>query len=308
MLSTRRAPSCGSNSDRPGAAGGDRRGLRFAATLLLLAVVGCQSYDDARVLQALNQRGFGRRQTGDANEIYTVGVGDGIAFLDPVNLEINGQDVVATDGVIFAPLLGHVYVNGLSIDEIKSTLEQRYGEIYNDPKVFVRVVGRMSKRYYLRGEAGSGVRQFIGNTTVFDVVMAGPVPVTADLSNVEVIRADPLHPLRIPVDLEQMEQYGASRDNVEIREDDIILVHPNFAGRLKNLVALILAPIQPVVQLAFSVRNLQLTYDSFTNDTNFGNNRFGIGVGNFNNFNTGVVPTAANDGGTAAQNTPGGTP
>ena len=113
--------------------------------------------------------------------------------------------------------------------------------------------------------------------------MRGPIPITADISDIYVIRADPLHPLIIPVDLDKLLEHGDSRDNIEIREDDIIVVNPNFAGYVKNAVSLVLAPIQPLVQLAVSVRNLETIYDSFTEDNNFfvGNRGYGGGYGGY---------------------------
>jgi len=265
--------------------------------LILLAASGCRTYDDSRVLQTLNQRGFGRRATGDANEIYTVGIGDSIRIIDPLNPEISGAAAIRMDGVIALPLIGEVYINGFSTDEIASALNQRYREYYNAPNVQVFIDQTNSKFFYVRGEVARGGRlPFTGDTLVWDVVMQGPTPITADISDIYVIRADPNHPLIIPVDLQKLLDHGDARDNIEIRQDDIIVVNPNFAGYVKNAVSLVLAPVQPLLQLATSVRNLETIYDSFVNDTQFfvgnrnggGFNNFGGGGGggNLNTFST----------------------
>jgi hypothetical protein len=108
--------------------------------------------------------------------------------------------------------------------------------------------------------------QFVGDTTVWDAVMARPVQPTADLSDIYILRADPQHPLVIPVDLEKMLENGDSGDNVLLREDDIVVVNPNFFGVLQNLVELILSPLQPVVQLVSGLNQIENQYNSLTGD------------------------------------------
>ena len=54
-------------------------------------MVGCAGQDDARVQQLLNQRGFGARYVGDANEQYYLGIGDQIVITDPGHSELIGH-------------------------------------------------------------------------------------------------------------------------------------------------------------------------------------------------------------------------
>lgn len=251
--------------------------------LLLLGLGGCRAFDDARVLQTLNQRGFGHKYVGDSNEILTVGIGDGIRIEDPNHPDdIKGSAHVLMDGTIQLPLIGRVTVAGFSTDEIAQALNLRYAEFYETPTVEVYIEDVTSKQYFLRGEVTSvGAKPFKGNTTVWDAVAAQGVPVTADLADIYVIRSDPVHPLIIPVNLRKMLDWGDSRDNILIREDDIIVVNPNLAGIVRNLVDLILEPVEPIVQLAVSVRNIKTIYESFKDDQNFfvGGSSFNQGFG-----------------------------
>lgn len=271
--------------------------------LLLLAATGCRTHDDSRVLQTLNQRGFGRRAIGDANEIYTVGIGDSIRLVDTLNLEISGAAEVRMDGVVALPQIGEVYIHGFSTDEVAEALNQRFREYYTRPNVQVFIEKMNSKFFFVRGEVSRGGKlPFLGDTMVADVILADRIPITADISDIYVIRADPSHPLIIPVDLQKLLDHGDARDNIEIRQDDIIVVNPNFAGYVKNAVSLILAPITPLVQLATSARNLETIYDSFVNDTNFfvGNRNNGLGFqggGGGGDLNTFSSPATVPKGG-----------
>lgn len=273
--------------------------------LILLLFSGCRSYDDARILQALNQRGFGRKAMGDLNEVYTIGIGDSLMITDAFNPDNAIPPVVVrTDGVIKLPLVGEVYVNGFSTAEIEETLNERYREFYNSPRIQVFVSQSNSKFFFLRGEVAVGGRQPIlrGDLTVADVVLQSATPITADLSDIYVIRADPSYPLVIPVDLEKLIEYGDARDNILIREDDIIVVNPNLAGYVRNFVQLLLAPITPLLQLAVSVRNIETIYDSFVEDRQFFVGNRGFGVGGFNQGGGGNI----NSFGTQASTVPPG--
>ncbi len=280
-------------SARPTPNAPTRRRLAACRLALLLLVAatgfGCRTFDDARVLQALNQRGFGRKYVGDSNEVLTIGIGDAVTWADPANpLVPPGQAEVRMDGVITAPMIGEVAVAGFTTHEIEQALNQRYQEFFKDVHVQVQPAVVKSKFYFMKGEV-QGARQFLGNTTVWDAVMSAPIPATADLDDIYVIRADPRHPLIIPVDLEKMLENGDSSDNVLIREDDIIVVNPNFAGLVRNGVLLLLQPIQPILLLGISVRNIQTIADSFQNDNNFYVGRGGYGGGYGGGGNAGLV-------------------
>lgn len=265
-----------------------RRGAALGLLLVLGAAAGCRTFDEARVLQALNQRGFGRKYVGDANEILTFGVGDTFAVTDPDNPEIFGNYAVRLDGMVTADLIGEVFVAGFTTEEVAQALNMRYAEFYRDPRVIVAPGAIVSKRFFIQGEVLlKGEQRLIRDTTVWDAVMGRGIPPTADISDVYVIRPDPRHPLIIPVNLQKMLDHGDSSDNILIREDDIIVVQPNLAGLIRKGVMHILLPLQPILQLAVTARNIMTIKDSFETDRNFfvgGRGGYGGygGVGNQN--------------------------
>lgn len=251
---------------------------RLLFLLALSVFPACRTFDDARVLQALNQRGFGRKYVGDANEILTVGIGDTFSIADVENPDILGSFTVRLDGVVTVPLIGEVFVAGFTTSEISNALAQRFKEYFTDPKIQVSLVTVTSKRYFLRGEVSNqGEQPLVKDTTVWDAVMATGVPITADISDIYVVRSDPRHPLIIPVDLGKMLRYGDSGDNILIREDDIVVVRPNLAGWVRRSVEYLLAPITPLTQLITSLDRIESYGDD---DNNNNNNRYG-GYGGF---------------------------
>lgn len=246
------------------------RRLRILPCLLLLLLTACRTFDESRILQSLNQRGFGRKYVGDVNEVLTFGVGDSFAVSDANNPEIFGNHQVRIDGMITAELIGEVFVAGFTTSEVAQAFNLRYAEYYNDPDVIVTPAAIVSKRFFVQGETTiRGEQRLTRDTTVWDAVMRGGLPITADMSDIYVIRSDPRHPLIIPVDLEKMLDHGDSSDNILIREDDIIVVRPNLAGLITKGVSLILTPLTPIMQMAIQLRNIQTIADSFQTDSNF---------------------------------------
>jgi protein involved in polysaccharide export with SLBB domain len=264
--------------------------VRFGACVLALVAglcqPGCSSPDDARVLQVLNQRGFGR-PTQDANRRYYIGIGDGIVVQSEFYPEINGvSETVRMDGTITLPDVGEVFINGLTPDEATEVVRQRYDHVLTDTSnIVIRVSAIASKRYYVTGAPPLPARSvnFNGDTTLMDVVVGANIEdVIIDTDNILVIRGDPENPLRISCDYDDIVQ-GYTRDNILIRENDIIYLTPNLLGYLKWGVAAILSPLEPIQKLFFGVNNVVSISSSFGEP--LGNKNYGSSNNNFNSYN-----------------------
>jgi protein involved in polysaccharide export with SLBB domain len=260
-----------------------RLGACVLAFVAGLGLAGCTSTDDARVLQVLNQRGFGR-PTQDANRRYYIGIGDGVVLQSNFYPELNGvSEQIRMDGTVTLPDVGEVFINGLTPDEATEVVRQRYDHILADTSnLLLRVSAISSKKYYVTGAPPLPARSvnFNGDTTLMDVVVGANIEETiVDTDNILVIRGDPENPLRISCDYDDIVQ-GFTRDNILIRENDIIYLTPNWLGYIKWGVSALLAPLQPVQQLFFGVNNIVSLSDSFGEPAgrrNFNNNN--------NNFN-----------------------
>ncbi len=249
--------------------GGSLRKSWTACLALLLAA--CQTSDDARVLQVLNQRGFGR-PTQDANRQYYVGIGDSIVISDSIHAEYNGmQETVRMDGVVTLPEVGEVYVNGLAPDEITEVLQLKYAEYVNDASgISVRVAGINSKRYYITGLPPREPRAitFEGDELLVDAMIKGQLDDTlVDTESIRVIRGDPENPLVIECNYEDITERGLTRDNILIRENDVIWMTPSIVGWLTYGVNILVAPLKPIQQLFFGWNNVISISDTFGQGT-----------------------------------------
>jgi len=253
------------------------------ALLAALAAAGCHSTDDARVLQVLNQRGFGR-PTQDANRQYYVGVGDLLNVQAPTYPEYNGQsETVRMDGVITLAEVGEVYVNGLSPDEITEVVRKAYDAYLTDTSgIHVRVLGTRSKRYYISQLPPQRPRQvpFTGDELLVDAMIKAQVDEgLVDTDEILVIRGDPENPLVIVCNYDDIVSEGLTRDNIQIRENDLIYLTPSVIGWITYGVSLLTLPIKPIANLFTSANQIVSIADSFGQGT-YG---YGYGHSNYNN-------------------------
>jgi hypothetical protein len=265
--------------------------LRPLVTVVLaLLPCACTSTDDARVLQVLNQRGFGR-PTQDANRQYYVGIGDSISIQDSMHAEYNGlAETVRMDGTVTLPEVGEVYVNGLSPEEITEVLRLKYEEYVNDTSgMTVRVTAINSKRYYVSGLPPRQPQsvKFQGDILLIDaMIQANLEPVLVDCEQIRVIRGDPENPLVIQCNYEEIVEQGLTRDNIWIRENDVIWLTPSIIGYITAAVTALVAPVKPLTELVYGVNNVVSISDSFGQGTvGYGSNKYGgggFGGGGFN--------------------------
>jgi protein involved in polysaccharide export with SLBB domain len=234
----------------------------LAATSLVLLVAGsagCRSDRavDRRILQVLNQEGFGRRYTGRAQEENYVTIGDTITFSDLLNPEVRGSGVVEVDGTIELPSAGAVFVAGLTRHELEAYLVQKLEPYFTNLALEVSLTSGGAKVYFVVGEVTlPGPKLYRGDVTVFEAVQeAVPAEFTGNLGRVRVIRADPRNPLVISVNVAEMWENGDSTYNVQLQEFDIVYVPPTvlkqFADVLSGILVPLVTPFRAVIQAVF---------------------------------------------------------
>jgi protein involved in polysaccharide export with SLBB domain len=233
---------------RPAAAG--VRGRALPALALLAFLGACASTaPDKRVLQYLNDDGFGNRYTGNAEEQNYVTIGDTVSLVDAYHPDLATSQTVDVDGTIVLPEIGAVHVAGQTRSELEAFLVQKYSPYYEQLDIDVRL-GTAGKFYFIFGEVGAeGKQQFPGDLTVFEAVMAAsPDDRTANLGRVRVIRADPRDPLILYVNLAELLNSGDSTFNVHVHERDIIVVPPTFLAEVGHFLTKLLYPITEVIR------------------------------------------------------------
>ncbi len=215
----------------------------FAGTIL---VSSCASERlDKRVLQVLNQEGFGKRYTGNAQQENYITIGDTIQYVDSYNEGVTGSEIVDVDGTIQLPEVGPVFVAGMTRAEAETYLTQKLMPYFTQADVKVNLRSGGGKVYYVVGEVIlPGAKPFLGDTTVFEAVMlARAEEYTANLGRVRVIRADPRNPVIIPVNLADLWETGDSTYNIQLQEFDIVYVPPTLLQQVADVVSGIIVPI-----------------------------------------------------------------
>ena len=88
---------------------------------------------------------------------------------------ITGDHLIRPDGTVALGVYGSVYVNGLTLDEVKESVEEHLSHFIHQPEIQVDVIAYNSKVIYIVADGGgsgeSVVRvPFTGNETVLDAM------------------------------------------------------------------------------------------------------------------------------------------
>lgn len=231
-----------------------RRSPAWLCLLALLVWGGLSSCTatvaNKRILQYLNQSGFGKRYHGNAQEQNYVSIGDTVAFADTYNPEVKGTERVDIDGTIFIDQLGSVAVAGLTRTELESFLTQKLAPYYTETDVKVQIRTGGDKVLFAMGQVGRrGPIKYTGDMTIFEaVLLAGPDKHGANLGRVKLIRPDPKDPLILVVDVTQLWRSGDSTYNVQVQEYDILYVPPTFLQSIADLISGIFVPATSVLR------------------------------------------------------------
>ncbi|HKX46621.1 MAG TPA: polysaccharide biosynthesis/export family protein, partial [Planctomycetota bacterium] len=253
------------------------RALSLAVCALLalalpLGLGACRSSPDRRILSHLVTDGFGNRYTGNAEEENYLRIGDQFQWLDEANpdkLPLT-QSRVDIDGTIVIPQVGAVAVAGLSRTEIEAHLTQKLAPYFERTEIRVLSITTSFKVYFIYGEINNaGQRQFQGDVTIFEAVMqAGIKPYSSNLGRVRLIRADPVDPLIITVNIRDILQYGDTSFNVLVQERDIIVVPPTFLAQIGNFLSALTQPFIIVFnQISLGIFQIQ-RFDNYSNNNN----------------------------------------
>lgn len=224
-----------------------------ALLLLCLAswVTGCNSSSapDKRVLQYLNRDGFGNRYTGNAEEENYVSIGDTVALIDVLKPgRLSSTQVVDIDGTVLLPELGVVHVAGYTRSDLRAYLTERYSSYFDETQIEVQIKTQ-GKKYFVFGEVYTeGEVQFEGDLTIFEAVMASePRPNSANLGRVKLIRADPVDPFVMTINVTELFD-GDSTFNVLVQERDIIYVPPTMLAEVAYFIKALIFPFTEVIR------------------------------------------------------------
>jgi protein involved in polysaccharide export with SLBB domain len=124
---------------------------------------------------------------------YRISRGDDLDLKFFYTPELNTRALVRSDGRISVPLLGELLVEGRTVAELGSLIEQRLAGQVNRPQVAINVQASSAMRVFVGGEVGkAGMQPLAGPLTALQAVMvAEGVKDTAQPSLALVLRRAP---------------------------------------------------------------------------------------------------------------------
>lgn len=125
----------------------------------------------------------------DEKDAYKIDVGDILEINVWKEPDFSRSVFVRLDGRITLPLIGDVMAAGKTTMELAKTLEQKIGEIIEEPSVTVILTASNSRVYYMVGNIGSGQYPLNTPITIMQAIAkAGGLGEWADEDNIMIIR------------------------------------------------------------------------------------------------------------------------
>jgi polysaccharide export outer membrane protein len=134
---------------------------------------------------------------------------------------------VEFDGTVKMPLLGHVSLQGLTVREAESFLEEKFASFYNKPFVLLEVTNRKVTIFPGNEGAARVVPLQNENTTLLEgLALAGGISNVGKAYNIKLIRGDLKNPQVYLIDLSSIE--GMKQADLVLQSNDIIYIEPTI--------------------------------------------------------------------------------
>ena len=185
---------------------------------------------------------------------YILGSGDLLNIIilrdDP---KLNVDTVIDQNGTIFLPEIERIYISGLTINELKTLLKEKYKNIIKETNIEITIKQQRNIKVYIKGEVitpglyGFDKQEvlkvgedFTNNDykenslynfepTVFDAIRkSGGITRYSDLRNIQIIRQNNLSngggKIKTNLNLLSVLRTGDTSQNIALRDKDIITV------------------------------------------------------------------------------------
>jgi protein involved in polysaccharide export with SLBB domain len=169
--------------------------------------------------------------------------------------QIAGEHLVRPDGTVGLGIYGGVYVQGLTLEEAKASIEAHLAQYLLKPEVAVDVAAYNSKSYYIvtdGGGYGDQVYSFpvTGNETILDAMSKiNGLPAVASKKRIWLARpapADADHYQILPIDWQAVTRGGATATNYQLLPGDRIFVDAEGLVTMDTYIARVLSPVERI--------------------------------------------------------------
>jgi protein involved in polysaccharide export with SLBB domain len=167
---------------------------------------------------------------------------------------ISGEHLVRPDGTVSLGIYGSVYVSGMTVDEVKATVEDYLSRWVLDPEVTVDLLSLNSAAYYVvmdGGGAGERVVKlpYTGNETVLDAI--AEVEGLSEVSSKRMWVARPApagtgYAQVLPVNWNDIAAEGVTDTNYQLFPGDRLYVQSDPMVGFDTLIGKITSPLERV--------------------------------------------------------------
>ena len=131
--------------------------LAGLAVCLEAPFVAAQNFSDGLTSETVMEHRGGQplpleQRTQINYDAYILGPGDGLQ-IELLDLpELSGYFAIGPDGTLYLPRLRALYVEGLTVEELRTLLTQQFSTYVRDPQIYVRPEAYRPIRVYVGGE------------------------------------------------------------------------------------------------------------------------------------------------------------
>ena len=158
-------------------------------------------------------------------DITTIAEGGGAAYMQGGTTGMRYH--VEFDGTVKMPLLGHISLQGLTVREAESFLEEKFASFYNKPFVLLEVTNRKVTIFPGNEGTASVVSLQNENTSLLEgLALAGGIANSGKAYKIKLIRGDLKNPQIYLIDLSTID--GMKQADLVLQSNDIIYVEPTL--------------------------------------------------------------------------------
>ncbi len=152
------------------------------------------------------------------------------------DLEITAQ--IRPDGKVTMHLIDDVMVAGLTPVQVDGLITEQLKKYLKNVDVSVSVLGFFSKKVHFVGPTGNAIQlPYTGDMTVLDLISRiGGLPQISAPEKTIIVRGNVAQPEIIKVNLKDIIYRGDFKDNILLRENDIVILPANFFSKVSLVV------------------------------------------------------------------------
>ncbi len=125
-----------------------------------------------------------------------------------------------TDGQVLIPDLGTIPVAGLTLEEARVKIQEKYNEQIRDTEVFITYKERIARKVEMMGLTGLSSVPVDGKMRLYDLLSRARIPIDANLFKSYVLRDAKM----VPVDLRKLIKEGDMSQNIVMRGGDKVYI------------------------------------------------------------------------------------